>query len=237
MGEAVQDTILDDDFIEQDFNDSLEDLQKSLKSETDEQVRKTKEEDEEYKRPLKKKRREKEPEGMMDEEDSEEDEDAEYEKSISEYLQEDPEAAVSMDVEPFLRQLAKSIDESNTATIRYLEHRLDAVEAMVKSQGQVLLHTAKLEKSTSDMIRKIGGQPVQSNSQKILRKSRFEGTDGSEMEVDNREILQKSIGWVRSGKLNIQEAGKLEGRINKGILGKVKDGLYTKVSNLMKEGK
>lgn len=233
MGEAVQD-ILDDDFIEQDFNDSLEYLQKSLKSETESELRRTGEEDEH--RPLKKKKKVKKAEEMpeSDEEESEEDEEVEYEKSLTDFLAEDPEAAVSMDVEPFLRQLAKSLDESLAASIHSILNRLDVVEGLVKSQAQVLLHTAKLEKSISDTINKIGEQPIRSNSQKILRKSRFGGEES--VEYDNREVLQKSREWALSKKINLVEAGMIEGRINKGLLGTVNDQLDQKVAHLMKEG-
>jgi glucan-binding YG repeat protein len=95
---ANQEVLLDDDLIEKDFNDALESLQKSLKLE------KAKDEDEDDEKSYE------ESDAEEDEDESEEDE-KEMEKSISDILAEDPEAAAAMDVEPFLRQLAKAIDE------------------------------------------------------------------------------------------------------------------------------
>jgi hypothetical protein len=46
-----------------------------------------------------------------------------------------------------------------------------------------------------------------------------------------------SRGWLQEKAISLTEAGKIEGRINKGLLGKVGDGLDQKVASLMKGGK
>jgi len=168
MSEANQEVLLDDDLAEEDFNDALASLQKSLKSDSKDAFRKrkgkmSKDEDEE------------------DESEEEEGEDIEYDKFISEALAEEPEAAAAIDVEPFLRQLVKGLDESIETLYKAVETRLGRVERLMKSQGALLVQTAKLEKSTADMVAKIGGQPVTSESVKVLSKSRFENDNGSKI--------------------------------------------------------
>jgi len=225
MSEAIQEVLLDDELIEKDFNDALTDLQKSLESDSEESLRKAKDDDE-----PKGKSKDAEDE---DESEEEEEEDMDYEKSISEILAEDPNAAAAIDVEPFLRQLTKAMDETIMQLSKSMQAKFNRVEKMVKSQGEVLLMTAKLEKSTADMIRQIGGTPVRSQSVKVLNKSRFEG---GKVEYDNMTVLQKSREWVRAGKIDLTEAGMIEGRINKNQLGNRNDRVDQKVEALMKEG-
>ncbi len=226
MAGETKEVLLDDTLIEEDFNGALENLQKSLKSDSKGELRKAKEKAEE----------EPEEEEAEEESEEEEEEDTDYEKSISEILEEDPEAAMAMDVEPFLRQMAKAVDESIDALYKSVNQRLRRIESLAKSQGEMLVQTAKLEKSVSDMVRQIGGQPVPSGSVRTLAKSRFEG-NGEAVEFDNREVLVKSRGWLQEKAISLKEAGKIEGRINKGLLGKVGDGLDQKVQSLMKGGK
>lgn len=223
MGVSENEVLLDDELIEKDFNDALDDLQKSLNPDS-----------EELKKAGKKPPRAEDEPAEADEEESEdedEDEDEEdYEKSVSDIVSEDPEAAAAMEVSQFLGQLVKAIDESVTQVF----DRVRKVEKMVKSQGNMLAQTAKLEKSTSDMLKKIGGQPVQSKSVKRLEKSRFEGEDGTK-EFDNATVLIKSRDWVKTRKIDLNEAGMIESRINKGRLGRVNDRLDQKVAALMRE--
>jgi flagellar biosynthesis GTPase FlhF len=216
---ANQEVLLDDDLIEKDFNDALESLQKSLKLE------KAKDEDEDDEKSYE------ESDAEEDEDESEEDE-KEMEKSISDILAEDPEAAAAMDVEPFLRQLAKAIDESVSQVLQ----KVIGVEAMVKSQAQVVMQSAKLQKSVEGIVKQIGGQPVRSNSVRGLQKSRFE-SNGEKIELNNQEVLSKSREWVKNRQINLVDAGTIESRINKNRLGLIGDALDQKVLGLMKEGK
>jgi hypothetical protein len=229
MSGAVQEVLLDDELIEKDFNDALDDLQKSLESDSKKNLQKAKKDkggDDPEPDP--------DPDEDKGEEDDDDDDDMDYEKSISEILADDPDTAAAIDVEPFLRQLAKAMDETIMSLKKSMQTKLNKMEALVKSQGEVLLMTAKLEKSTSDIIHKIGGQTVRSNSVTVLNKSRF-GEDPA-AEYDNATVLQKSREWVRSGKIDLTESGMIEGRVNKRCLGKVNDRLDQKVAALMKEG-
>ena len=226
MSGTNQEVLLDDELIENDLNDAIADLQKSLESDSTENLQKATDGDEKpAKKPTKK--------DDEEEEESEEEEEMEYEKSISEILAEDPDASAAIDVEPFLRQLSKAIDETIDNLYSAVNQRLGKVEQMVKSQSAVLLQTAKLEKSTADMVAKIGGQTVPSGSMKVLSKSRFEADNKEGVEFDNLTVLAKSRDWVQKKLINLNDAGKIELRINKGILGKVNDGLDARVRDLM----
>lgn len=223
-----QKNIQEDELIEKGFNEALADLQKAMGSDSDGKS-------------MKKKAATGGDDGDLDEDDfeededdSEEDENQSYEKSISGILAEDPEAAVAMDVEPFLRQLVKAVDESVTILTNSVNKRLGEMSKLVKSQGKLLIQTAQLEKSTSDIVKRIGGQPIQSTSIKGLNKSRFE-TGGVSMEYDSMTILQKSREWVRLGKTDLTEAGIIESRVNKGTLGRHNDVIDQRVAQLMKE--
>jgi Fe-S cluster assembly scaffold protein SufB len=216
-----------DETLEESFNDAMADLQKSLDDESvDQPLSKAKkspdeapEDEEGYQ------------EGAEDE-DEDEDEDEEkgkMNKSIEELLSEDPESAAAMDIEPFLVQFVKALDESLSG----IRTKVGQVEKLAKSIGKATLASASLQKSMQDTIVRIGETPVSSQSVRALRKARFEG---EENEVDTREVLSKSRDWVKKGSISLLEAGNLERRINKNLLGKVGDDLDNKVKALMKEG-
>jgi len=232
MNGTEEQVLLEDDLvIEKGFNDAIDGLRKSLGVDDDgdgsiEDLNKAKKG-----APPFKKEDEGDEEPEKDEDDDDDEEGEEYRKSIEDILGEEPEAAAAMDVEPFLLQLAKAIDESLGGVIG----RIGNVEKLVKSMGMASLASAKLQKSTRDMVKQIGGQPVPSGSVRPLQKARFEGGEGSH-EYDTRNVLVKSRDWVKTGKINLIEAGAIEGRINKNLLGKTNDRLDQKVDALMREG-
>lgn len=225
-----QEVLLQDDLdIEKGFNDAIDDLRKSLgHSGGEEGLRKAK----------KGKKNDDDSESMAEEaieeeveeevDDDEDEEEESYRKSIEDTLREEPEAAAAMDVEPFLLQLAKAIDES----IGAMGSRVGKVEKLVKSIGNATVASADLQKSMNSQIEKIGGTPVPTGSVRRLQKARFEG---SEQDFDTRDVLAKSRDWVKTNKIDLTEAGSIEGRINKGLLGKVNDKLDQKVAALMRE--
>lgn len=214
-----QDDVLLEDNLEDGFNDALADLRKSLNLDEEKPLRKAEDSDEEE-----------EPE---EDEETEEDEDEEsYQKSISDILAEDPEAAAAMDVEPFLAQLAKAIDESIGELNKSFSKKISRVEKLAKSQANVVLQSAELQKSMRDMVEQIGGQPLPTSSVRRLNKSRFNG--GDDPQYNSRDVLTKSREWLRGGKIDLTEAGMIESRLNKGLLGRQKDALDQKVTALMK---
>lgn len=209
--------VLDDGLdIEKGFNDAIDDLRKSL-SLSDGELRKAKGDEAES-----------EDDFESDEDEDEDDEGEPYRKSIEDTLREEPEAAAAMDVEPFLLQLAKAIDES----IADVGVRMSRVEKLTKSIGMAAVASSELQKSTRELVQRIGGAPVPSGSVRRLEKARF---NGSETEVEPRDVLSKSREWFQKGKIDLTEAGLIEGRINKNLLGRVNDRLDQKVAALMGE--
>jgi hypothetical protein len=214
--------------IEKGFNDAIDDLRKSLGQDG--------EEDDQTQEELNKAKAESKDDEEEAEEEEEEEEEMRYKKSIEDTLREEPEAAAAMDVEPFLLQLAKALDEGMSQLQKSVNKRVAGVEKLVKSIGNTVLAGAELQKSTNEIMTKIGEQPVPSGSVRQLRKSRFESGEGDPSEYDNRAVLQKSLEWVREGKIDLVESGMIEMRINKNVLGKSNDPLDQKVAALMKSG-
>jgi len=240
MGTEEKVLLEDNPDIEKGFNDAIDDLRKSLGQGTEPGEKGDKKGDDQKnlekagKVPSqfdKGKNKDTEPEEDEEEEEEDEEEEASYRKSIEETLKEEPQAAAAMDVEPFLLQLAKAIDEGIEQLEKAVSARVGKVEKLVKSIGSATLATAELQKSTRDMVKQIGEQPMPTGSLKVLRKARFD----ENTEVDTRDVLAKSREWVKDGKIDLNEAGNIEGRINKGLLGKVHDALGQKVAALMGE--
>jgi len=238
MKGTEEQVLLEDDLkIEEGFNDAIDDLRKSLgieeeKESSEEELEKAKGKKAKGKKapPFKKEEEESE---EVEEEESEEEES--YRKSIEETLMEEPEAAAAMDVEPFLLQLAKAIDEGQVQSEAAIDMRFKSLEKIIKNMGIAAVASAELQKSTRDMIKQIGDMPIPSGSVKRLEKARFEVVDGNPQEFDTREVLAKSRDWVKTGKIDLMEAGNIEGRVNKNLLGRVNDRLDQKVAALMRE--
>jgi hypothetical protein len=227
--EKAQEEILDDADLEKSFNESLEDLKKSLGDEEEQE-----EEDLEKakKNPPKKSDAEPEDEEEAEEEEEEEGYEEKVKKSIEDQLGEDPEAEAAMDVEPFLRSLVKSIDEAIQNVRKEIIGKIAEAECLLKSQGKLLVAQAKLQKSVQEKVDKVANTPIPSNSLRALQKSRFEAGEKN-IELSGVEILEKSRNWIREGKIDLVEAGIIESRVNKGTIGKVDDVTDKKVKNLL----
>jgi hypothetical protein len=242
MGTEEQAVLLDTSEVEQSFNASLEKLRKSLgNSEEDggdsgEELNKARKLPPSFKANAEKKKKAaaEEDEEDSEEDDNSEEEDEEMGKSIQEILSEDPEAAAAMDVEPFLLQLAKAFDESMGA----IAGRITKLETLTKSIGEMNLASAELQKSTNALVKSIGDMPVPRRAITSLSKSRFTPINGDNpAEYPSRDVLIKSRDWLKTGKIDINEAGMIEGRINKNVLGRTNDRLDQKVAALMREDK
>lgn len=223
--------VLDDgiDF-EQGFNDALSDLRKSLSLPATEKLEKAK-------KPADDEDPEEDDESKEEEDNESEEDDDEMKKSLEDRIREDSEAAAAMDVEPFLLQLVKAMDEGISEMGKTLGKRIAVVEKLAKSIGNATLMNAELNKSMSGMIQQIGGTALPTQGIRSLRKSRFDNGDGKITEVNPREILIKSREWVKAGKINLVDAGNIESRINKGRLGQTGDSLDLRVAALLKEEK
>jgi len=175
-----------------------------------------------------------------DEEEAEEEEEDEEEKekigkSIEDQLEEDPEAEASMDVEPFLRQLVKAIDVRIDEMQKSVRMKLDSIEVLAKAQAGTLLAQADLQKAQANTVDRIAKQDQKVSGLRRLNKARFEVTGGESVEMDGPSVLVKSMGWVQEKKIDLVEAGMIEARVNKGILGRQNDALDHKVMTLLKE--
>jgi len=171
-----------------------------------------------------------------EEDEGEEDEPEARQKSLEDLedelrKSEDEDVAGALDVSPLLQQLVKSISGRD----EHLEGRLDRLERIVKAQARVLESQADLAKSTHDETRRIAQTPVGTNSVFSLQKSRFDERDLSN--VGGNEVKLASSKWLSKGKIDINEAGRIEFRANKGTLFKSGDQLDQKVEKLLKSEK
>lgn len=170
------------------------------------------------------------------EDDDEDEEDEDVKKSVEDILAEDVEAEAAMDVEPFLRQLAKAIDQRIDGLQKSFGDHYTGVETMLKSQGKAMYLQMELQKSQSDTVQKIAKEDVEVRSLHRFQKSRFEDVGGGEpLEVQGTAVLEKSLSWLQEGKIDHLESGLIERRVNQGRLGKEGDALDQKVGKLMKE--
>lgn len=152
--------------------------------------------------------------GEAEEEDDEEAEGVK--KSLEDMIGEDEQAEAAMDVEPFLRQLVKGIDAKFSA----VEAEIEKSIKLSKAQAVLLSVNSDLQKSISDTIEKIGGEPLESGS--ILRKglNRFEADPKDKDKSpagDKKVVMEKAMALLKAGKFQPQDVIKIEGRLNKGL--------------------
>jgi hypothetical protein len=137
-------------------------------------------------------------------------------KSLPDLIAEDdPEAEAAMDIEPFLKSLAKQIGEKTTT----LEDAVGSLAKMVRVQGKALLSSMEMQKSLQEQVAIIGGQPVPVKG--VLQKSggaqRFApAAEGGEKPLDKQEVMLKAMDLQRQGKINSRTVTVLEGRLNHG---------------------
>lgn len=133
-------------------------------------------------------------------------------KSLSdEIAADDPEAEAAMDIEPFLKSLAKKIGEKTTT----LEQAVTDLTKMVRIQGKALLSSMDLQKAIQDQVAVIGGQPVPTKG--TLQKSttaRF--AEGEKAELTKQEVMLKAMDLQAKGKIDMHTVTILEGRMNHG---------------------
>ncbi len=161
-----------------------------------------------------------------DDDDDDDDDDA-VKKSLEDNMDSDVEAATAMDVEPFLRQMVKSISEqfdsvqlSIVELAEKTDNMLKAMESMdslQKATAQLFLNYGELQKGMADTIEAIGNAPRKSNS--ILRKGgdRFPAQKPGIENMTKDEIMLKATHLREEGKLQVRDITKLENRLNKGM--------------------
>jgi hypothetical protein len=157
-----------------------------------------------------------------DEDDEDDEDDEEVKKSLETLVSEDVDAEAAMDVEPFLRQLVKSIDERISGEFARIDRKIAKLQKSMsvsvelqKATAQYAATSGDLQKSMYDTIEKIGGQPVPSNSLLKSRTERFPSMP--QTPTDNSQILQKAVDLCKEGRLQVLDVTKIEGRLNKGL--------------------
>jgi len=234
--------ILDIEAMEKSFNDTLTDLRKAV-GEVVEETESNSDDGKTLKKAAASKAAKAKgfDEGEEEEEEAEEEEEEEEEeekvgKSIEDQLSEDPEAEASMDVEPFLRQLAKAIDDRINEMHKSIGKKLEGIEILSKAQGKTLIAQSELSKAQADAVKKIAQEDRKIGGLRRLNKARFEGGNGGDpVEVNGPVVLEKSLDWLKENKIDLLEAGMIEARVNKGVLGRQDDRLDHKVARLLKE--
>lgn len=143
----------------------------------------------------------------------EEEELEEFEKSLEDEISElDEEAEIAMDVEPFLKSFVEAVDEK----LQKLGTKIARVHTLQKAQGDVLVASAEMQKSTNEAARKIGDSAIPPKSVLSKATQRFE-SDGGEIEMNRMQILKKSHDLVKAGTLDVLTATKIENRLNKNM--------------------
>lgn len=229
---------VDTEALEKSWSDSIENLRKSVTSA-----------DDSNRRPLKK--------GGKAEMDDEEDDDdnGEYEneeekeegsppnkrggkkkvkKSLADYVAEDSEAEVAMDIEPYLKSLAVGIDKVMEDKTSTLEKAVQDLTGLVKTLGKAVVADAEMIKSLQGKLDKIGQVPIPSASR--LSKSQGDrfGGDGNPPEgtpVSKDQVMRKAVELCSAGKLSTVQVTALESRLNKGL------GIPENIQPLFKEEK
>ncbi len=150
--------------------------------------------------------------------DDEEGEEEEVQKSLSDFVAEDDsEAEIAMDVEPFLKSLVNGLEKYFEGKITTLQKSVKRIEALSKAQAQTSVSGYELQKAIDDKIQKIGEQSVGSSSK--LRKSgaRFSKKDGEDAGVgyNPQKVLQKSFVLLQKGQISPMQATKVEARVTR----------------------
>lgn len=212
-------TTVDPEELEKSWDESIGKLKELLKS--DEEPPETEEEEGGDEKGKKKSKLQKSDEKPPEEDEDEEEEDEEEEEAMSKSLEEsvaeeDSEAEIAMDVEPFLKSLVKGLEKYIDRRFAKLAKSIGKVETLSKAQAETAVRGYELQKATDDKVQKIGETSVTSSS--ILRKGgeRFPKKDGNgAADYDSRKVLQKSFVLLKQNKIDHLMATKIEGRVNR----------------------
>jgi hypothetical protein len=214
--EKSEETV-DPSLLEKSWDSSMEELRKSLTSGDKKKVLDKAKKEKEY---------EDDDEEMEDEEDEEDETDEDEKKTITKKIkkslpdiiaEDDPESEAAMDIEPYLKSLAESIDQVIEDRTLVLEKAIKGLTNLVKVQGKALLANMELQKSLDDKIKKIGESPIPPAS--TLRKSgngRFTIKEGMP-EMTKDQVMMKAMKLTREGLMDNHQLTILEGRLNKGM--------------------
>jgi len=151
------------------------------------------------------------PEAMAEDMEDEEPDGDEYappprpmKKSIYEDVNED--AGDFLDVAPFLSKLTKSISNQMSE----MQRAVSNMASLQKSLAAATIVSGKMLKSLADVP-----SPRQAVVNRLERT--FVAADGRTATMSKKEILEKSQALVQAGTMSLNEFGKIEERLNKGI--------------------
>jgi len=145
-------------------------------------------------------------------------------KSLEEEIIEgDEDAQEVIDAVPFIKALMDALEDQMAGMIKAIINVSDKVEGInerLEKAKDINIAEAKLIKSLSENIRKIGEQPLQRKSVlgkglEVIQKS----DDGQEKRtnISRASALEKITELCKADKISLDDAIKLEGRINKGL--------------------
>jgi len=144
-------------------------------------------------------------------------------KSLGEAVEEEEETSDILDAVPFVKALVDALDEQITDLIKaivFLSDKVDGVEGKLEKSSKIEVAQAKLVKSMSETMRKVGEttRPIKSNlgrNFKVMRKS--ETGEETEITLSKADALDKLTTLHQAGKLELGEVVVLEEKIQKGL--------------------
>ncbi len=133
-----------------------------------------------------------------------------------------------VNVEPFLTDLVENLDQTNAETVSYmhkemgsLRKSLNEMGTILKAQSDFIVANAELTKSMTGEVEILKGTPVQRSS--ILTKAegvvqeRFQKSADEQVPMSKAMVYSKMPELIKSSKLDINDATKIEGRLEKGL--------------------
>jgi len=148
----------------------------------------------------------------------------ELNKSIEEGVEEnDEEASDALNGIPFVKALVETLDGQMIELVKaitYLAKKIETVEDKLGKSEKVTIEEAKLVKSISETIRKIGETPLprqaKINQIEIIKKSGTEAM-GEKTTITKGQAVIKLTELFKANKINLVESTKLEEIIQKGL--------------------
>ncbi len=215
----TEETKVKDEDLEKALDIAMEDLNKSENSDEEED---DEDEDEEEEVPQPKAKNNKKLKGVKKSRDNDEPDFEALSKSLPERINEDEEAAETMDGTPFLKALVDTLDEQIlelTKAVVCLSDELSDMRKDLRKSRNLEVAQAKLVKSTYENIRGMSETTLPrkaaiSNLQ-IIRKSGTGAEGEKTLEMNKSQALDKLTDLCKAGKLDVREVATCESLLNR----------------------
>ncbi|RDE12127.1 MAG: hypothetical protein C4K49_10620 [Candidatus Thorarchaeota archaeon] len=141
-----------------------------------------------------------------------------FEEAVAE---DDPEAEIAMDIEPYLKSLAHEIGESLEKArkpldrLAKLEKSVSELSSIVKAIGKAVLANAEMQKSIKTDIAKFGSIEIPSMARLRKGGDRFQVEEGG-AEMTVMEVMAKATELCRKGEISTTDISILESRLQSG---------------------